>query len=135
MTFRKRDLLGILALLVAAFALLAAGCGGDDDDEAGGDATTEETTDGGDGGGQTLKIVSDLPLQGSDREQTAQMNNAIRLVLEQADNKAGDYTIEFEAFDDSTAAKGAWDEALCASNAAFAASSCCQSGVNRSNRS
>jgi branched-chain amino acid transport system substrate-binding protein len=114
---RKRNWLGILALLVAALALLAAGCGGDDDDEAGGDATTEETTDGGDGGGQTLKIVSDLPLQGSDREQTAQMNNAIRLVLEQADNKAGDYTIEFEAFDDSTAAKGAWDEALCASNA------------------
>ena len=45
------------------------------------------------------------------------MNNAIRLVLEQADNKAGDFTIEFEAFDDSTAAKGAWDGAVCASNA------------------
>ena len=119
MNLRKRDLLGILALLVAAFALLAAGCGGDDDDdEAGGAATTEESTDGGDGGGgETLKIVSDLPLQGSDREQTAQMNNAIRLVLEDADNKAGDFTIEFEAFDDSTAAKGAWDEAVCASNA------------------
>jgi branched-chain amino acid transport system substrate-binding protein len=118
LNLRKRDLLGILALLVAAFALLAAGCGGDDDDdEAGGDATTEEAADGGDGGGQTLKIVSDLPLQGSDREQTAQMNNAIRLVLEEAGNKAGDFTIEFEAFDDSTAAKGAWDEALCASNA------------------
>ena len=119
MNFRKRDLLGILALLVAAFALLAAGCGGDDDDdEAGGGATTEETTDdGGGGGGETLKIVSDLPLQGSDREQTAQMNNAIRLVLEDANNQAGDFTIEFEAFDDSTAAKGAWDEAVCASNA------------------
>jgi len=117
---RKRDLLGILALLVAAFALLAAGCGGDDDDDAGGAATTEATTDDGDdggGGGETLKIVSDLPLQGSDREQTAQMNNAIELVLEEAGNQAGDFTIEFEAFDDSTAAKGAWDEALCASNA------------------
>jgi branched-chain amino acid transport system substrate-binding protein len=115
-----RDLLGLLALLVAAFALLAAGCGGDDDDEAGGGAaTTEDSSDGGGdgGGGETLKIVSDLPLQGSDREQTAQMNNAIRLVLEQAGNKAGDFNIEFEAFDDSTAAKGAWDEAVCASNA------------------
>ena len=118
MNLRKRDLLGILALLVAAFALLAAGCGGDDDDDdAGGAATTEETTDDGGGGGETLKIVSDLPLQGSDREQTAQMNNAIELVLEDAGNQAGDFTIEFEAFDDSTAAKGAWDEALCASNA------------------
>jgi branched-chain amino acid transport system substrate-binding protein len=102
--------------MIAALALAAAGCGGDDDEEAGdGGTATEET--GGAGGGGTLKIVSDLPLQGSDRQQTAQMNNAIRLVLEQADNKAGDYTIEFEAFDDSTAAKGAWDEAVCASNA------------------
>ena len=118
MNLKRRDLWGILALLVAAFALLAAGCGGDDDDgDAGGAATTEETTDDGGGGGETLKIVSDLPLQGSDREQTAQMNNAIRLVLEEANNQAGDFTIEFEAFDDSTAAKGAWDEALCASNA------------------
>lgn len=118
MNFRKRNLFGILALLVAAFALLAAGCGGNDDDDAGGAATTEETsTDEGGGGGETLKIVSDLPLQGSDREQTAQMNNAIELVLEEANNQAGDYTIEFEAFDDSTAAKGAWDEAVCASNA------------------
>jgi branched-chain amino acid transport system substrate-binding protein len=79
-------------------ALVAAGCGG------GGD-------------GKTLKIVSDLPLQGSDRVQTEQMNRAIEFVLSQADGKAGDYTIEFEAFDDSTAAKGAWDEAKCAENA------------------
>jgi branched-chain amino acid transport system substrate-binding protein len=83
---------------VAVLALVAAGCGGGD-------------------GGQTLKIVSDLPLQGSDRVQTEQMNRAIEFVLEQAGGKAGDYTIEFEAFDDSTAAKGAWDEAKCAENA------------------
>ena len=38
-------------------------------------------------------------------------------MLEQAGNKAGDYTIEFESFDDATAAKGAWDEAKCAENA------------------
>jgi branched-chain amino acid transport system substrate-binding protein len=86
-------------VLAVASAVVFAGCGGDD------------------GGGKTLKIVSDLPLQGSDREQTAQMNLAIRHVLEAADNKAGDYTIEFEEFDDSTAAKGAWDEAKCAENA------------------
>ena len=88
-----------LGTLVTLLVVVAAGCGG------GGD------------GGKTLKIVSDLPLQGSDREQTAQMNKAIEYVLKQADNKAGDYTIEFEAFDDSTAAAGKWDEAKCAENA------------------
>ncbi|HXG75799.1 MAG TPA: branched-chain amino acid ABC transporter substrate-binding protein [Gaiellaceae bacterium] len=98
MSGRKRSVFVVLGLLVAMLALVAAGCGGGDD-------------------GKTLKIVSDLPLQGSDRVQTEQMNRAIEFVLEQADNKAGDYTIEFEAFDDATAAKGAWDEAKCAENA------------------
>ncbi|HSF61090.1 MAG TPA: branched-chain amino acid ABC transporter substrate-binding protein [Gaiellaceae bacterium] len=95
----KKSVLAVLGLLVAALAFVAAGCGG------------------GDGGGKTLKIVSDLPLQGSDRVQTTQMNEAIQFILEQADNKAGDYTIEFEAFDDATAAAGKWDEAKCAENA------------------
>ena len=45
------------------------------------------------------------------------MVEAIEYVLEQADNKAGDYTIEFESFDDAIASTGNWDEALCASNA------------------
>ena len=45
------------------------------------------------------------------------MVRAIEFVLEQAGGKAGDYTIEFESFDDSTAAKGEWDEAKCAENA------------------
>jgi branched-chain amino acid transport system substrate-binding protein len=95
---RKRIAFVALGLVTAALAFGAAGCGGGDD-------------------GDTLKIVSDLPLQGSDLVQTEQMNRAIEFVLEQADNKAGDYTIEFEAFDDATAAKGAWDEAKCAENA------------------
>ena len=43
---RTRWLLWVLATLVAALALVAAGCGGDDDEEAGGDETTEETTGG-----------------------------------------------------------------------------------------
>jgi branched-chain amino acid transport system substrate-binding protein len=98
LTKKKRSALVALGLLVTLVALVAAGCGG------GGD-------------GQTLKIVSDLPLQGSDRVQTEQMNRAIEFVLDQAESKAGDYTIEFEAFDDTTAAAGKWDEAKCAENA------------------
>jgi branched-chain amino acid transport system substrate-binding protein len=100
----------VLVLLISAIALLAAGCGGG----GGGGGTT-----GGTGGGaaKTVKIVSDLPLQGSSASQTAQMNDAIKLYLQEINNKVGNYTIQFEAFDDSTAAKGAWDEATCSANA------------------
>jgi branched-chain amino acid transport system substrate-binding protein len=94
----KKSVLAVLSVLVAALAFVAAGCGGGD-------------------GGSTLKIVSDLPLQGASRVQTEQMVAAIEFVLEQNENKAGDYTIEYESFDDSTAAKLAWDEAKCAENA------------------
>jgi branched-chain amino acid transport system substrate-binding protein len=91
---------------------MAAGCGGDDDEgEAGGTGTEAG------GEAKTVKIVSDLPLQGSSAAQTESMNNAIQLYLQDIGNKVGNYTIEFEAFDDSTAAKGAWDEATCAANA------------------
>jgi branched-chain amino acid transport system substrate-binding protein len=72
---------------------------------------------GGGGDSKTLKIVSDLPLQGSNLVQTGPMVEAIKYVLEQADNKAGDYTIEYESNDDAIPSTGNWDEALCASNA------------------
>jgi branched-chain amino acid transport system substrate-binding protein len=107
---RRSTLLAVLLLLIGAFAFMAAGCGGEDEGEATGTAAQ-------DGEGKTVKIVSDLPLQGSDRVQTEQMVRAIEFVLEKAGNKAGPHTIEFESFDDATAAKGAWDEAKCAENA------------------
>lgn len=109
---KVRRSLWLFASLLAVLVLVAASCGGDDDEGAGGTDTGQAG-----GEGETVKIVSDLPLQGSDRVQTTQMNEAIKFVLEQAGNKAGPHTIEFEEFDDATAAKGAWDEAKCAENA------------------
>jgi branched-chain amino acid transport system substrate-binding protein len=108
---KRSTVLSVLIALVGALALLAAGCGG-----GGGGGTTGGATGGG-GEAKTVKIVSDLPLQGSTASQTEQMNNAMKLYLQQIGNKVGNYTIQFAAFDDSTAAKGAWDEALCAANA------------------
>jgi branched-chain amino acid transport system substrate-binding protein len=109
---KVRRALWLFAFLLAVVVFAAAGCGGGD--EEGG----AETTGGGGGAeGKTVKIVSDLPLQGSDRVQTTQMNEAIKFVLEQANNKAGAYNVEFEAFDDATAAAGKWDEAKCSENA------------------
>jgi branched-chain amino acid transport system substrate-binding protein len=102
---------GILAVLgVAAALLLVVGCGGG----AGGGGGGEEEA-------PTAKIVSDLPMQGANRAQTTTMVNAIKLALEQRDNKAGDINIEYEVLDDATAQAGQWDAAKCAENAQSAA--------------
>jgi branched-chain amino acid transport system substrate-binding protein len=107
---RRSTILSVLVLVIGAFAFLAAGCGG-------GSGDTGAATGTAGGGGKAVKIVSDLPLQGSSAGQTETMVNAIKLYLEQIGGKAGDYTVTYESFDDSTAAKGAWDEATCAANA------------------
>ena len=109
---RRRTLLSVLVLVLGALALMAAGCGGSDNESSGGTGGGETS-----GGGEAVKIVSDLPLQGSSAAQTESMNNAIKLYLDSIGGKSGNFTVSFEAFDDSTAAKGAWDEATCAANA------------------
>jgi branched-chain amino acid transport system substrate-binding protein len=60
-------------------------------------------------------------MQGANRAQTTTMVNAIRMALEERDNKAGDVNIEYEVLDDSTAQAGQWDAAKCAENAQSAA--------------
>lgn len=67
-------------------------------------------------------IVSDLPLQGDSRRRSLQQNDAIRLVLEGADWKAGSRNVAFQACDDSLADTGLWSKAQCKANArAYAA--------------
>jgi branched-chain amino acid transport system substrate-binding protein len=102
-----------LAVLAAVTALLVIGCGG-----GGGQGGSGG---GGGGGGQTVKIVSDLPLQGANRAQTTTMVNAIEMAIEERGGKAGDVSIEYESLDDATAQAGQWDEAKCAENAQTAA--------------
>ena len=65
----------------------------------------------------TLYISSDLPKQGGSADQSASTNKAIKLLLKQRNNKAGKFTIKFREYDNSTAAKGSWDDAQCAKNA------------------
>jgi len=67
----------------------------------------------------TLKIVSSLPMTGSSLTQTQTIVNAMQLRLEQADYKVcgGAYDIEYEAWDDASAALGQWDPAVETENA------------------
>jgi branched-chain amino acid transport system substrate-binding protein len=99
--------LALLSCLFAVFALTVSACG-DDDDEGGG---------GGGGGGETLNVYSSLPLQGASRPQTTAMVEGIRLALQQANGKAGDYTIKYTSLDDSTAQAGTWTPEAASANA------------------
>jgi branched-chain amino acid transport system substrate-binding protein len=94
--------------LVGALAMGVGACGGDDDDGGGG---------GSEGGGKTLTVYSSLPLQGASRPQTTAMVNGIKLALEQAGNKAGDFTVKYESLDDSTAQAGSWTPEATQANA------------------
>jgi branched-chain amino acid transport system substrate-binding protein len=72
---------------------------------------------GGGGGGTDLVISTDLPLQGASASTSDSTNKMIQLYLDQVGGKAGKFNITLKTYDDSTAAKGAWDDAACAKNA------------------
>ncbi|HEY3111000.1 MAG TPA: branched-chain amino acid ABC transporter substrate-binding protein, partial [Chloroflexota bacterium] len=69
------------------------------------------------GSPNTIKIVSSLPRTGSGKAQTDTVTNAIKMALEEVGNKAGNFTLTYEDWDDATAAKGAWDAGKEAENA------------------
>jgi branched-chain amino acid transport system substrate-binding protein len=120
-------MLCLLALAVGALALVAAGCGGSKKKSGGGGNVTAlpASSCGPIQKGSTAPdylIASDLPLQGSSRTQTVQMNKAIAFVLEQAGWKAGKYNIAFQTCDDASAQLAKWDPSKCSANAhAYAA--------------
>ena len=115
---RTKTLWALLAMLIAALALVAAGCGG----EEGGDGGQQQEKAAGAGDNQVtalpaanctgleykgkgkpdVLIASDLPMQGSSRTQTVQMVEAIRFVLDQRGWKAGDFDVAYQACDDAT---------------------------------
>jgi branched-chain amino acid transport system substrate-binding protein len=105
-----------LVCLLGALALGVSACGGDDDDDGGG----------GGGGGTTaskdVTIYSSLPLKGSSRVQSLDVQRGETLALEQRDGKAGSCTIEYKKLDDSTAQAGTWDAGATSANARKVAS-------------
>jgi branched-chain amino acid transport system substrate-binding protein len=96
------------AVAVAAVALGACGSSGSSSSSS--------------GGGGSVDIYSSLPLTGASTAQTKPLVNGIKLALDQAGGKAGQFTVNYTSLDDATAQAGEWDPGQCASNARKAAS-------------
>jgi branched-chain amino acid transport system substrate-binding protein len=103
-----------IAAAMAAIALAAAGCSSSS--SSSGSSTSSSS------GGGTVDVYSSLPLQGASSAQTIPLVNGIRLALSEANNKAGNFTVNYQSLDDSTAAAGKWDPGQTAANARKVAS-------------
>jgi branched-chain amino acid transport system substrate-binding protein len=97
---------------LATIALAVAGCSssGSSSSSAGGGSSSSAS-------GKTVDIYSSLPLQGANISQTVPLVNGIKLALAQAGGKAGQWTVNYQSLDDSTAAAGKWDPGQTAANA------------------
>jgi branched-chain amino acid transport system substrate-binding protein len=120
----RRILTVAVAVSLAASTAAACKSSGGGSSGGGGGATSGAASGGatsggggGGGGGKTLTVGTDLPLQGASATTSADTNKMIQLYLDQIGGKAGNFTIKLKTYDDSTAAKGAWDDAACAANA------------------
>src|SRR5688572_13831954 len=108
---------GMMAL-AAATTLALLGCGGKKT-EGGGDKApaTDGSASATPGGSGVIKIWSSLPRTGSANAQTTTIVNGIRLAIEDAGGKVGDFQIIYEDKDDASAKKGDWDPEVEAANA------------------
>jgi branched-chain amino acid transport system substrate-binding protein len=103
-----------IAAMAAVVALGAAACSSSSSGSGGSSSPASS--------GGTVDIYSSLPLQGASSAQTGPMVNGIKLALSQAGNKAGQWTVNYQSLDDSTAAAGQWDAGQTAADARKAAS-------------
>jgi branched-chain amino acid transport system substrate-binding protein len=107
----RRGILAVAALAVVALA--AAGCSSSSTTSSGGSTSSS--------GSDVVDVYSSLPMQGASSAQTIPLVNGIKLALAQANNKAGQFTVNYTELDDSTAAAGKWDPTQTAANARRAA--------------
>lgn len=90
-------------MLLAALLALG-GCG------AGGEASGQIS-------GRVLRVYSSVPLQGASSVEGQAVVRGARMALEQVRSRIGKYRIVLESLDDSTAARGGWDQGQTTANA------------------
>ena len=103
-----------LALTTLATGFLAA-CG----NTSGGNTTASNQGGGAAADENTVKLVSSLPMTGASQGQSQTIVNSIQQALDETESKAcdGRITIQFEPYDDATAASGKWEPAQVTANA------------------
>lgn len=107
-----------LALTTLTTGFLTAACQ-NASNTGGGTASNPAGGGGTEASGNTVKIVSSLPMTGSSLGQAQTIVNAIKQAIEENKNAAcdGKLKVEYEPYDDATAAAGKWDPAQVTSNA------------------
>jgi branched-chain amino acid transport system substrate-binding protein len=88
-----------IGCLLATAALGVAACGSSSKSSSSGGASTTS----GSGGGPSINVYSSLPLKGAVSAQTLPTVNGIKLALEQAGGRAGQFKVNYISLDDSTA--------------------------------
>jgi len=104
---------------LAAIALAVVGCSSSSSSTSAGGSSSSSSAA---AGGNTVDIYSSLPLQGASNAQTIPLVNGMKLALDQAGGKAGQWTVNYQSLDDSTAAAAKWDPGQTAANARKVAS-------------
>lgn len=88
-----------VGVLAAAAVLVFSACSGSattaPSESAGTSAAPSESAGGGGGTACTVKIATELPMQGSELAASQPIVNGVKLALQQAGNKAGNCTIDF----------------------------------------
>ena len=107
--------LAVAGCVAAVSALGACGSSNKSSSSTSGGASTSS------GGTKSVKIVTSLPFDATDRTQSNDVVKGEKLALSQINNKVGPCTISFEQLDDSTAQAGQWDPGQTSSNARKAA--------------
>ncbi len=115
MTLSMRRNAGLAALLaIAAGTSVAATASATSGTTAG---TTAATAAAGSGTKTKVIISTDLPLQGASADASRDTNRAVHMVVDAYNATSTKFEVEVKEYDDSTAAKGGWDDAVCAKNA------------------